>query len=79
MQFDDLFEMRKLVGTKLKDSIQKDMIILADNFITDKDKKNFVIYKGQKLESAIAYILQDIFVLRNPWYLLDVHMKIILQ
>ena len=51
MQFDDLFEMRKLVGTKLKDSIQKDMIILADNFITDKDKKNFVIYKGQKLDS----------------------------
>ena len=45
MQFDDLFEMRKLVGTKLKDSIQKDMIILADNFITDKDKKNsFTIY-----------------------------------
>ena len=67
MQFDDLFEMRKLVGTKLKDSIQKDMIILADNFITDKDKKNFVIYKGQKLEAAIAYILQDIFVFRNPW------------
>ena len=28
------------------DSIQKDVNILADNFITDKDKKNFVIYKG---------------------------------
>ena len=27
-----------------------------DNFITDKDKKNFVIYKGQKLEADIAYI-----------------------
>ncbi len=26
------------------DSIQKDVNILADNFITDKDKKNFVIY-----------------------------------
>ena len=33
------------------DSIQKDVTILADNFITDKDKKNFVIYKGQKLEA----------------------------
>ena len=38
------------------DSIQKDVTILADNFITDKDKKNFVIYKGQKLEADIAYI-----------------------
>jgi hypothetical protein len=38
------------------DSIQKDLAILADNFITDKDKKNFVIYKGQKLEADIAYI-----------------------
>ena len=38
------------------DSIQKDVNILADNFITDKDKKNFVIYKGQKLEADIAYI-----------------------
>lgn len=38
------------------DSIQKDLAILADNFITDKDKKNFVIYKGQKFEADIAYI-----------------------
>ena len=36
------------------DSIQKDVNILADNFITDKDKKNFVIYKGQKLEADIS-------------------------
>lgn len=36
--------------------IQKDVTILADNFITDKDKKDFVIYKGQKLESDITYI-----------------------
>lgn len=36
--------------------IQKDVTILADNFITDKDKKDFVIYKGQKLEADIAYI-----------------------
>ena len=41
---------------KKVDSIQKDVTILADNFITDKDKKNFVIYKGQKLEVDIAYI-----------------------
>ena len=36
--------------------IQKDVTILADNFITDKDKKDFVIYKGQKLEADVAYI-----------------------
>ena len=36
---------------KKVDSIQKDVTILADNFITDKD-----IYKGQKLEADIAYI-----------------------
>ena len=36
--------------------IQKDVTILADNFITDKDKRDFVIYKGQKLEADIAYI-----------------------
>ncbi len=36
--------------------IQKDVTILADNFITDKDKKDFVIYKGQKLEADITYI-----------------------
>lgn len=41
---------------KKVDSIQKDVTILVDNFITDKDKKNFVIYKGQKLEADIAYI-----------------------
>ena len=36
--------------------IQKDVTILGDNFITDKDKKDFVIYKGQKLEADVAYI-----------------------
>lgn len=38
------------------DSIEKDVVTLADNFITDKDKKNFVIYKGQKFEADAAYI-----------------------
>ena len=41
---------------KTVEFIQKDVTILADNFITDKDKKDFVIYKGQKLEADIAYI-----------------------
>ena len=49
-------EMRHYIRQNQVDSIQKDVTILADNFITDKDKKNFVIYKGQKLEADIAYI-----------------------
>ena len=40
----------------INEGVQRVKNILADNFITDKDKKNFVIYKGQKLEADIAYI-----------------------
>lgn len=36
--------------------IQKSIDILNDNFISDKDYKNFVIYKGQKFEADVAYI-----------------------
>ena len=38
------------------DLVQKNVHQISENFITDKDKKNFVIYKGQKLEADIAYI-----------------------
>ena len=47
------------------DSIQKDVNILADNFITDKDKKNFVIYKGQKFVAVLkagCFILFSIYL-----------------
>ena len=37
-------------------NIQKSVDILNDNFISDKDFKNFVIYKGQKFEADVAYI-----------------------
>ena len=37
-------------------SIQKSIDILNENFISDKDFKNFVIYKGQKFEADAAYI-----------------------
>lgn len=36
--------------------IQKRLDTLNENFITDKDFKNFVIYKGQKFEADVAYI-----------------------
>lgn len=36
--------------------IQKSIDTLNENFISDKDFKNFVIYKGQKFEADTAYI-----------------------
>lgn len=37
-------------------SIQKSIDTLNENFVSDKDYKNFVIYKGQKFEADAAYI-----------------------
>ena len=37
-------------------SIQKSIDILNENFVSDKDLKNFVIYRGQKFEADVAYI-----------------------
>ena len=42
-------------------NIQKSIDTLNENFISDKDFKNFVIYKGQKFEADAAYI--DIYQL----------------
>ena len=38
------------------DSIQRSIDTLNKNFISDKDFKNYVIYKGQKFEADAAYI-----------------------
>ena len=38
------------------EEIQKSIDILNENFVSDKDFKNFVIYKGQKFEADAAYI-----------------------
>ena len=38
------------------ESIQGNIARINDNFISDKDFKNFIIYKGQKFEADIAYI-----------------------
>lgn len=37
-------------------NIQKSIDTINENFISDKDVKNFVIYKGQKFEADLAYI-----------------------
>ena len=36
------------------DNIQRSIDILNENFVSDKDFKNFVIYKGQKFEADAA-------------------------
>lgn len=38
------------------ENIQKSIDALNENFVSNKDLKNFVIYKGQKFEADIAYI-----------------------
>ena len=52
------------------DSIQRSIDTLNENFISDKDFKNFVIYKGQKFEADAAYI--DIYQrARKSIYVVD--------
>ena len=38
------------------DDIQRSIDTLNENFVSEKDLKNFVIYKGQKFEADAAYI-----------------------
>ena len=38
------------------EEIRKSIDVMNENFITEKDFKNFVIYKGQKFEADAAYI-----------------------
>ena len=38
------------------DNIQRSTDALSENFVLEKDFKNFVIYKGQKFEADAAYI-----------------------
>ncbi len=41
---------------KAIEEIQKSIDTLNENFVSDKDFKNFIIYKGQKFEADVAYI-----------------------
>ncbi|MBQ4260192.1 MAG: hypothetical protein IJB84_08045 [Lachnospiraceae bacterium] len=38
------------------ETIQKSIDSLNENFVSEKDYKNFIIYKGQKFEGDVAYI-----------------------
>ena len=41
---------------KSMEDIRKSIDVINENFVTEKDFKNFVIYKGQKFEADAAYI-----------------------
>ena len=54
--------------------IQKNIDTLNENFVSDKDFKNFVIYKGQKFEADAAYI--DIYQqAKKSIYVVDDYMN----
>ena len=54
--------------------IQKSIDTLNENFVSDKDFKNFIIYKGQKFEADAAYI--DIYQqARKSIYVVDDYMN----
>ncbi len=56
-------------------SIQKNIDILNENFVSEKDIKNFIIYKGQKFEADVAYI--DIYQqATTSIYVVDDYMNI---
>ena len=55
--------------------IQKSIDTINENFVSDKDFKNFVIYKGQKFEADVAYI--DIYQqAENCIYVVDNYVNI---
>lgn len=60
---------KKTAENKFVD-IQKSIDTLNENFVSDKDFKNYVIYKGQKFEADTAYI--DIYQqATNSIYVVD--------
>lgn len=55
VQVEGITDWKKKTEQNLE-NIQKSINTLNENFISEKDIKNFVIYKGQKFEADLAYI-----------------------
>lgn len=51
----DVKEWKKNTDKRIE-SIQNSIKIISENFISEKDFKEFVIYKNQKFEADLAYI-----------------------
>ena len=70
----DSTEVWKMKAEERFKSVQKSIDIINQNFISDKDFKNFVIYKGQKFEADAAYI--DIYQqAKKSIYVVDDYMN----
>ena len=69
VQMSNMADRQKKAEQKIQ-SIQRSIDTLNENFVSDKDFKNFVIYKGQKFEADAAYI--DIYQrARKSIYVVD--------
>jgi len=55
VQNTDMMDWRKRADRNFE-VIQQSIDAINENFVSDKDFKNFVIYKGQKFEADMAYI-----------------------
>lgn len=73
VQVAGITDWKKKTGKEIED-IHKSIDTLSENFVSDKDFKNFVIYKGQKFEADAAYI--DIYQQANvSIYVVDDYMN----
>lgn len=73
VQVAGVIDKQKKTDKSIED-IQKSIDTLSENFVSDKDYKNFVIYKGQKFEADVAYI--DIYQqAQKSIYVIDDYMN----
>ena len=73
VQVAGVIDMQKRTDKNVSD-IQKSIDSLNENFVSNKDYKNFVIYKGQKFEADVAYI--DIYQqAQQSIYVIDDYMN----
>ena len=73
LQMASMSDKQKRTEQNIKD-IQRSIDIINENFVSDKDFKNFVIYKGQKFEADAAYI--DVYQQANTSiYVVDDYMN----
>ena len=73
VQMASVSDRQKKTEQKVQD-IQRSIDTINENFVSDKDFKNFVIYKGQKFEADAAYI--DVYQQANTSiYVVDDYMN----
>ena len=73
VQMASMSDRQKKTEQKVQD-IQRSIDTINENFVSDKDFKNFVIYKGQKFEADAAYI--DVYQQANTSiYVVDDYMN----